>query len=191
MPKRLPDKSQYQERVMTTMTRFIPLRTPFEDVAVLQNRLNSIFNEFSKPAIVNDENGAGNGSASFVPPVDVYEDAQQVVLKLEVPGVKLEDLDIRLENQRLTIKGERKFESEEKAENFHRIERRFGSFVRSFTLPQTVDTDAVNAAYDAGVLTINLAKKAEAKPKQVKIEVGSAQGSHPIQTAKQVEGSAS
>ena len=174
---------------MTTMTRFIPLRTPFEDVAVLQNRLNSIFNEFSKPSIVNDEAGNSPTAASFVPPVDVYEDAQQVVLKLEVPGVKLEDLDIRLENQRLTIKGERKFESEEKAENFHRIERRFGSFARSFTLPPTVDTDGVNASYDAGVLTINLAKKAEAKPKQVKIEVGSAQASHPVQTAKQVEGS--
>jgi HSP20 family protein len=176
---------------MTTMTRFVPLRTPFEDVAVLQNRLNSIFNEFAKPAIGNDETGASNASPGFVPAVDVYEDAQQVVLKLEVPGVKLEDLDIRLENQRLTIKGERKFESEEKAENFHRIERRFGSFARSFTLPQTVDTDSVNAAYDAGVLTVNLAKKAEAKPKQVKIEIGTSQASDPVQSAKQVEGSTS
>jgi HSP20 family protein len=178
---------------MTTMTRFIPLRTPFEDVAVLQNRLNSIFNEFARPAIVNEEQSGtvAGAAASFVPPVDVYEDAQQVVLKLEVPGVKLEDLDIRLENQRLTVKGERRFESEEKAENFHRIERRFGSFARSFTLPQTVDTEAVNAAYDAGVLTISLSKKAEAKPKQVKIEVGSAQSSHPVHAAKQVEGSAS
>ena len=175
---------------MTTMTRFIPLRTPFEDVAVLQNRLNSIFNEFARPAIVNEEQNGSTATASFVPPVDVYEDAQQVVLKLEVPGVKLEDLDIRLENQRLTVKGERRFEAEEKAENFHRIERRFGSFVRSFTLPQTVDTEAVNAAYDAGVLTISLTKKAEAKPKQVKIEVGSTQASHPVHAAKQVEGTA-
>ncbi len=174
---------------MTTMTRFVPLRTPFEDVAVLQNRLNSIFNEFARPGIVNEEQ-AGAATASFVPPVDVYEDAQQVVLKLEVPGVKLEDLDIRLENQRLTVKGERRFEAQEKAENFHRIERRFGSFARSFTLPQTVDTEAVNAAYDAGVLTISLAKKAEAKPKQVKIELGSAQASHPVNSARQVEGSA-
>ena len=161
---------------MTTMTRFVPLRTPFEDVAVLQNQLNSIFNEFARPA--KDEQNAA-GSAGFVPAVDVYEDEQQVVLKLEVPGVKMEDLDIRLENQRLTVKGERRFEADEKAENFHRIERRFGSFVRSFTLPQTVDVDAVNAAYDAGVLTITLAKKAEAKPRQIKIELGagnSAQG---------------
>lgn len=169
---------------MTTMTRFVPLRTPFEDVAVLQNQLNSIFNEFVRPAIVNDEQGEENANGSFVPPVDVYEDEKQIALKLEVPGVKLEDLDIRLENQRLTVKGERKFEKEEKAENFHRIERRFGSFVRSFTLPQTVDTESVTAGYDAGVLTISLNKKAEAQPKQVKIEVSA---SNPV---KQVEASA-
>src|SRR5438093_10490648 len=108
---------------MTTMTRFVPLRTPFENVAVLQNQLNSIFNEFVRPVITNDEQGEGGSAAGFVPAVDVYEDEQKVMLKLEVPGVKLEDLDIRLENQRLTVKGERRFEAEEKAENFHRIER--------------------------------------------------------------------
>jgi HSP20 family protein len=91
---------------------------------------------------------------------------------------------VRVGNQTLTVKGERKFERDEKEENFHRIERRFGSFVRSFTLPQTVDTGAVTAGYDAGVLTISIAKKAEAKPKQVKVEIGSgAQAAKP----KQVE----
>jgi HSP20 family protein len=156
---------------MTTMTRFVPLRTPFEDVAGLQKRLNSIFNDFVGP---------DTSSASFVPAVDVYEDAEKLVLKLEIPGVKQDDLDIRLENQTLVITGERKFESTEKAENFHRIERRFGSFVRSFTLPQTVDSESVTASMDAGVLTISLAKKAEAQPKQIKVQVGSG--------AKQVEG---
>ena len=155
---------------MTTMTRFVPLRTPFEDVVSLQKRLNSIFNEFGGSKAAGDEAAGG-----FVPPVDVYEDEKQIVLKLEVPGVKLEDLDIQLENQRLTVKGQRRFESEEKAENFHRIERRFGSFTRSFTLPQTVDTESVTATSDAGVLTISLAKKAEAQPKQVKIAVASSQ----------------
>jgi len=161
---------------MTMMTRFVPLRTPFEDVAVLQKRLNSIFNDFASPS------ESGSASSSFVPAVDVYEDAEKLVLKLEVPGVKPEDLDIHLENQTLTIRGERKFESTEKAENFHRIERRFGSFVRSFTLPQTVDTETVSATSDAGVLTILLAKKAEAQPRQIKVQVGSS-------AAKQVEGS--
>ena len=161
---------------MTTMTRFVPLRAPFEDVATLQKRLNSIFNDFARP--FGSEDSSGN--ASFVPAVDVYEDAEKLVLKLEVPGVKPENLDIRVENQTLTIKGERKFEETEKAENFHRIERRFGSFVRSFTLPQTVDTENVTAGSDAGVLTIELAKKAEAQPKQIRVQVGSG--------VKQVEG---
>ncbi len=125
---------------------------------------------------------------SFIPPVDVYEDAQQLVLKLEVPGIKQEDLDVRLENQTLTVKGERKFEADEKQENFHRIERRYGSFVRSFTLPETVDTGAAKASYDAGVLTISLAKKEAAKPKQVKVEIGV--GAATAAQAKQVEGKA-
>jgi HSP20 family protein len=153
---------------MATMTRFVPLRGSFEDVAGLQKRLNSIFNDFA--GSVGSDFGSPN--ASFVPAVDVYEDAEKLVLKLEIPGVKTEDLDIRLENQTLVIKGERKFEHTEKAENFHRIERRFGSFVRSFTLPQTVDTEGVTASSDAGVLTISLTKRAEAQPKQIKVQMG-------------------
>jgi HSP20 family protein len=165
-----------------TITRFTPFRGPLSDVALLQNRLNSIFQDFSWP---NSQSGSGESLAagSFVPAVDIYEDAQKVVVKLEVPGIKQEDLDVRLENQILTIKGERKFESEEKEENFHRIERRYGNFVRSFSVPQTVDTEGVTAHYDAGILTVTLAKKAEAKPKQVKIGVGSAEAAKP----KQVE----
>jgi len=164
-----------------TITRFTPFR-PLEDVAVLQNRLNSIFHDFARPASGETE---GLTAGSFVPAVDIYEDPQYLALKLEIPGVKLEDLDIRVENQTLTVKGERKFESQEKQENFHRIERRFGAFVRSFTLPQTVDTDAVSASYENGVLSIQIAKKAEAKPKQIKVEV-----SNGATTPKQVEAKA-
>jgi HSP20 family protein len=160
---------------MATMTRFVPLRGPFEDVALLQKRLNTIFNDFARPE------GSALASGSFVPAVDVYEDPQKLVLKLEIPGVKPEDVDIRLENQNLVVKGERRFEEDEKAENFHRIERRFGSFVRSFTLPQTVDSDSVNATYDAGVLTISLAKKAEAQPKQIKVQVGKGAETKPVE----------
>jgi len=167
---------------MTTLARFVPFRSPLADVAVLQNRLNSIFSDFARP----DGEQESLAMGSFIPPVDVYEDAQHLVLKLEVPGIKQENLDVRLENQTLTVKGERKFESDEKEENFHRIERRYGSFTRSFTLPQTVDTGAATASYDAGVLTISLAKKEAAKPKQVKIEVGSGATAQP----KQVEGTA-
>ncbi len=153
---------------MSTMTRFVPFRTAISDVAVLQNRLNSIFNDFARPEGQAQETLAvGN----FVPACDVYEDGQKLVLKLEVPGIHQNDIDVRLENQTLTVKGERRFEAEEKEENFHRIERRFGSFVRSFTLPVSVDTATVTAKYDNGVLAIQLAKKEAAKPKQVKIEV--------------------
>jgi HSP20 family protein len=163
---------------MTTLTRFVPFRSPLQDVAVLQNRLNSIFSDFARTE--SDENLVGG---SFIPAVDVYEDAQKLVLKLEVPGIKQEDLQIHIENQALTVKGERKLEVDEKEENFHRIERRYGSFVRTFTLPQTVDSNAVTANYDAGVLSITLTKKAEAKPKQIKIAVG---GPKQVE-AKQVE----
>ena len=149
------------------ITRFSPFRTPLSDVALLQSRLNSLFHDL--PHMTGDTDSLTTGN--FIPPVDVYEDTQKVVLKLEVPGIRQEDLDIRLENQTLTVRGERKFEKEEKEENFHRIERSYGSFIRSFTVPQTVDTESISASYDAGVLAISLNKKAEAKPKQVRISV--------------------
>ena len=164
-----------------TMTRFVPLRSAIGDVAVLQNRLNSIFSDFARPEGAQESLAVGN----FVPAVDIYEDEQKLVLKLEVPGIKQSDIDVRLENQTLTVRGERKFEAEEKEENFHRIERRFGSFQRSFTLPVTVDTNSIAAKYDAGVLSIELAKKEAAKPRSVKIEVGSGQAET---QPKQVEG---
>jgi HSP20 family protein len=140
---------------------------PFREVAILQNRVNSLFR---------DMNGDNDplAAASFVPAVDIYEDAQKVVLKLEVPGIEEKDLDIRVENHTLTVKGERKFEAEEKEQNFHRIERRYGSFYRAFTLPSTVDTENVKAAYHAGVLKLELAKKPEAQPKQIRISVDKA-----------------
>jgi len=146
-----------------TLSRWYPIR----EMATLQNRVNSIFQDFAGE---NDPVTA----ASFAPPVDVFEDAQKVVLKLDIPGIKEEDLDIRVENQTLTVRGERKFEKEEKEENFHRIERRYGSFLRSFTLPTSVDTENVQANYEAGVLKLELKKKASAQPKQIKISVGAA-----------------
>ena len=137
---------------------------PFREVVALQNRMNSLFRDLN-------EGDSPLTTASFVPAVDIYEDAQKVMLKLEVPGIEEKDLDIRVENNTLTVKGERKFEKEEKEENFHRIERRYGSFYRAFTLPSTVDTENVKASYDAGVLKLELKKKAEAQPKQIKINV--------------------
>jgi HSP20 family protein len=137
---------------------------PFREVVALQNRLNAVFG--------NAETESPLTTASFVPAVDVYEDDKKVVLKLEVPGIEEKDLDVRVENHTLTVKGERKFEKEEKEENFHRIERRFGSFYRAFTLPSTVDTENVDAKYEAGVLKLELKKKPEAQPRQIKVNVG-------------------
>jgi HSP20 family protein len=139
--------------------------SPYREVMALQNQVNSLFRDF------NEGEGALT-TASFVPAVDVYEDTEKVVLKLEVPGIEEKDLDVRVENHTLTVKGERKLDKEEKEENFHRIERRFGSFYRSFSLPQTVDTENVAATYNAGVLKLELKKKAEAQPKQIKVNVG-------------------
>jgi HSP20 family protein len=164
-----------------TMTRFVPFRSGITDVAVLQNRLNSIFQDFARPEEATESLAAGN----FVPAVDVYEDAQKLVLKLEVPGIRREDLDIKVEGRTLIVKGERKFESDEKEENFHRIERRYGSFVRSFTLPGTVSTEEVAALSTDGVLSITLAKKPEAKPKQIQVQIAPA-----AETPKQVEAKA-
>ncbi len=138
---------------------------PFREVVALQSRVNSLFREIN-------ESDSPLTTAGFVPAVDVYEDARKVVLKLEVPGMEEKDLDIRVENHTLTVKGERKFEKEEKEENFHRIERRYGTFYRAFTLPSTVDTENVQATYSAGVLKLELNKKPEAQPKQIKVNVG-------------------
>ena len=136
---------------------------PYREVVVMQNRLNSLFR--------NIEGEDPVSAASFTPAVDIYEDAEKVVLKLEAPGIEEKDLDVRVENHTLTVKGERKFEKEEKEENFHRIERRFGTFYRAFTLPTTVDTENVVASYNAGVLKLELKKKPEAQPRQIKVNV--------------------
>ena len=138
---------------------------PIREVASLQDRVNSLFQDFA------GDNQAVT-AAAFAPAVDVYENGEKVVLKLDVPGIKEEDLDIRVENQTLSVRGERKFEKEEKEENFHRIERKYGSFFRSFSLPTTVDTENVDASYNAGVLKLELKKKASAQPRQIKVSVG-------------------
>jgi HSP20 family protein len=140
---------------------------PFRGVVVLQNRFNTLFHD-------SNEGEGTPTTAGFIPAVDVYEDEKKVVLKLEVPGMEEKDLDVSVEKNTLTVKGERKLEKEEKEENFHRIERRYGSFYRAFTLPTTVDTESVAASYNAGVLKLELTKKPEAQPRQIKVNAGQA-----------------
>lgn len=148
---------------MTLLTRWEPVR----ELANLQDRMNRLFSESFGPVQSQETLAAG----SFVPPVDVYEDEQGIRLKMEVPGIEEKDIDVRLENNLLTVRGERKLESETKEENYHRIERRYGNFTRSFTLPNTVNPEEVKASYSKGVLTIKLGKRAEARPKQIKVNV--------------------
>ena len=137
---------------------------PFREVAALQNRVNSLFRDFN-------EGESSLTTTNFIPAVDIYEDEKRIVLKLEVPGIPEKDLDVTVENNTLVVKGERKFEKEEKEENFHRIERRYGSFSRAFTLPTTVETENIDAKYENGVLKLELKKKPEAQPKQIKVNV--------------------
>jgi HSP20 family protein len=149
---------------MTLLTRW----DPFREFVTLQDRMNRLLRERSS-----DGQDEALTSTSFAPPVDVYEDEHNITLKIEVPGIDEKDIDVRIENNTLTIHGERKFEKEEKEENYRRVERQYGSFTRTFTLPNTIDQESVQANYDKGVLNVTLAKKAEAKPKQIKVNVGS------------------
>ena len=111
-------------------------------------------------------------SGTWVPPVDIYQNGDhEVVLKAELPDMTREDIDITVDNGTLTIKGEKKFSNEVKEEQFHRIERRYGAFSRSFSLPQTVDAGKVAAEYKNGVLTVRLPLREEAKPRQIKVDV--------------------
>lgn len=105
------------------------------------------------------------------PAVDIFETENELVLKADLPDVKLEDIEVRVENQTLTLKGERQFEKDENTRGYHRIERNYGTFVRSFTVPASVDAEKVAAEYKNGVLSVKLPKKEAAKPRQVKIEV--------------------
>ena len=149
---------------MTVLTRW----DPFREFNTLQDRMNRLFRDS-----YSEGREEGLITTAFAPAVDVYEDEHNVTLKIEVPGIEEKDIDIRIENNTLTVRGERKFEKDEKEENYLRVERQYGSFTRTFTLPNTVETENVSANYDKGVLKIKLAKRAEAKPKQIKVNIDS------------------
>jgi HSP20 family protein len=154
---------------MTVLTRW----EPFHEFATLQDGINRVFRQSYAAPYREQDRDESLTTSSFAPAVDVYEDEHTVTLKIEVPGIEEKDIDVQVENNTLTVHGERKIEKEEKEENYRRVERQYGSFTRTFTLPTTVDTDGVAATYDKGVLKIALPKKAEAKPKQIKVNGGS------------------
>src|SRR5581483_8819171 len=139
---------------------------PFREFQQLQDRINRVFHEFGRT----DEGLMTAGS--WVPPVDIYQNGDhEIVLKAELPDMTREDIDITVDNGTLTIRGEKKVPAEVKEDQFHRLERRYGPFSRSFSLPQTVDTAKVVAEYKNGVLTVRLPLREEARPRQIKVDV--------------------
>lgn len=146
---------------MSAITRW----EPFHNLSALQEQVNRLF-EGSLP-----RRSDQSALTTWAPAVDIYETENELVLKADLPDVNEKDLDIRIESNILTIKGERKFEEKVNEDNYLRIERTYGSFSRSFSLPSTVDSGSIKADYKNGVLTVELPKRAESKPRQVKINV--------------------
>ena len=144
---------------------------PFRDMVTIQGRLNRQFDEafrgVPRPAGSGEEFALG----AWAPVVDIFEQEGAIVLKAELPGVDPKDVDVRVENNVLTLRGERKLDTEVKKESYHRVERSYGGFGRSFTLPTAVDTEKIKAEYKDGVLRVTLPKRGEAKAKQISISV--------------------
>ncbi len=140
---------------------------PFRDLVTTQDRFNRLFNDTFARAFGNEEPSA----RAWMPPVDIYETDDRLVLKAELPGVDPNEVEVRVEDNTLYLKGERKFEKEVKEENLHRVERTYGAFSRTFALPASVNAEKVEAGYKDGILTLTLPKREEAKPKTIKINV--------------------
>src|SRR2546421_5730403 len=138
---------------------------PFRDLSTLQDRMNRLFEDAGRTWRT-DETAA---TTSWSPSVDIFETEGEIVVKAELPGMERKDISLHLENNVLSLRGERKFEKETKDENYHRIERSYGAFSRSFSIPATVDDENIRAEYKDGVLNIVLPKKEQARPKQIKI----------------------
>jgi HSP20 family protein len=141
---------------------------PFGRLTTLQDQVNRLFDG----TLVQGRTGQAD-LAAWAPAVDIYEGQGELVAKVDLPGVEEKDIDIRLENNTLTIRGERKFEKNVNEDNYLRVERAYGSFTRTFSLPNTVNAEGINASYNQGVLTVHMPKREESKPKQVKINVAS------------------
>lgn len=146
------------------MQRWDPLR----DLMSLQDRMNRLFDDSMSRSRAGGDDSIT--AAAWAPAVDIYETDREIVIKAELPEIDKKDLDVRIENNTLTIRGERKFEAETKKENYHRIERSYGTFFRSFGLPDAVDAETVDATFKDGVLKLVIHKKAKTRSRSIKIE---------------------
>ena len=158
-----PEQFKHKEEKVMALVKYNPLR----ELRTMQEQMNKLLNVSWNHDVAGEDMKDG----IWQPSVDIYETADAIVIKAELPDVDQKDIDVRIEDNTLTIKGERRHEDEVKKENYHRIERYFGSFQRSFSLPATIDQERVLAACERGVLTVTLPKKEETKPKQINIEV--------------------
>ena len=140
---------------------------PFQDLLAIQERFNRMFNVTFSRAFGDEE----LTTRAWAPPVDIFETDNNLVLKAELPGVDPKEVEVRVEDSTLYLKGQRNFEREVKEENYHRIERSYGSFTRTFALPSSIDPEKVAAEYKDGVLTLTMPKREEARPKTIKINV--------------------
>jgi HSP20 family protein len=151
---------------------------PFRGGATLQDQVNRLFGN------VLYRSAEESNLTSWVPAVDIYETEHELIVKADLPDVDAKDLDIRVENNLLTIRGERKFEKKVNEDNYLRVERAYGAFSRSFSLANTVNSEAIKADYQNGVLSLTLPKREEAKPKQIKVNVGTPTGAAAVAGAK-------
>jgi HSP20 family protein len=143
---------------------------PFQELTSLQRQMNHLFESFGgRTSLTPFEEDLS--AWEFGPPVDIIEDDQKLMFKVEVPGIEEKDIKVEVENNVLTVRGERKLEKDIKEENFRRMERHYGAFTRSFTLPSSVDAEKIEANFTNGLLAIQMPKRAEAKPKQIKVNV--------------------
>jgi HSP20 family protein len=139
---------------------------PFRDLSLLQERMNRVFEDAAVRGWKNDEPST---TTSWSPAVDIYETDSEIMVQAELPGVDRKDIALQLENNVLTLKGDRRFEKETNQDNYHRIERSYGGFSRAFTIPTIVDEDKIRADYRDGILRVALPKKEQVKAKQIKI----------------------
>ncbi len=144
---------------MNSITRW----DPFRGFSALQDEMNRLFESKA--------NASGSNLTAWAPAVDIYETENELVIKADLPDLSEKDIDLRVENNMLTIRGERNYDETVKEDNYLRVERSYGAFSRSFSLPNTVNTEAIQASYQNGVLKVELPKRAETKPKQVKVNV--------------------
>jgi HSP20 family protein len=140
--------------------------SPFRGVTTLQDQINRLFHDAF------ERTGEESNLTAWAPAVDIFENEQELVVKADLPEIDPKDLDIRVENNILTIRGERKFEKKVNEDNYLRVERAYGAFSRSFSLANTVNPEGIKADYQNGVLTLSIPKREEAKPKQIKVNVG-------------------